>query len=197
MKKLNNESQLDGLIINSPIPQEHISNNEFYFYSEVTTESIYQLNKSISSIEKNCLTVQSEFGLETPPPIKIYINSEGGELFSALTTVDRIKSSKVPVHTYVEGLVASAATLISICGKNRYMRKNAVMMVHQIRTFCGGTHENVKDEAKNLELMADIIKRIYLENSNFEEAELDELLKRDLYLSATECLKYNLIDEII
>ena len=118
-------------------------------------------------------------------------------MFSALTTVDRIKSSKVPVHTYVEGLVASAATLISICGKNRYMRKNAVMMVHQIRTFCGGTHENVKDEAKNLELMAEIIKRIYLENSNFEEAELDELLKRDLYLSATECLKYNLIDEII
>lgn len=197
MKTLNNESQLDGLIINQALPTEHISNNEFYFYSEVTTESIYQLNKAISAIEKNCLSVQNEFGLEVPPPIKIYVNSEGGELFSTLTTVDRIKSSKVPVHTYVEGLVASAATLITISGHKRYMRKNSVMMVHQIRSFCGGTHENVKDEAKNLELMADIIKKIYLENSNFEEDKLEELLKRDLYLSAEECLKYNLIDEII
>lgn len=197
MKKMQDESQLEGLVINQSLQAELPNNNECYFYSDVSTESIYVLNKTLSDLEKEALHLQIRFGLPSPPPIKLYINSEGGDLFPSLITVDRIKSAKVPVHTYVEGLVASAATLISVSGHKRFMRKNSIMMIHQLRTFYNGTHENVKDESKNMELMSDIIKKIYLNNSKFEESELDDLLKHDLYLSASECLRLNLIDEII
>lgn len=178
----------------------HFSNattNEFYFYSDVGIESIYALNKFLADTEKTCLYQQIMLELPKAPPIKVYINSDGGEIFASLTAVDRITASKAPVHTYVEGLVASAATLISISGKKRYIRENACMMIHQLRSWCGGTHENLKDEAKNLELLATQLKNIYIKHTKLSAADLDELLKHDIYLSAEECLKYGLVDKII
>lgn len=178
----------------------HYSNansNEFYFYSDVGTESVYALNKFLSDTEKMCLYQQISLELPKPPPIKVYVNSDGGEIFASLTAVDRIVALKAPVHTYVEGLVASAATLISISGKKRYIRENACMMIHQLRGWCGGTHENLKDEAKNLELLASQLKNIYMKHTKLTESDLDEILKHDIYLSAEECLQYGLVDKIV
>ena len=135
--------------------QYQVNGNEIYFYSQVDLESIYNLNRSLSDLEKQMLITQINLGLTEPPHVKLFINSDGGEIFSAFTTVDRIKSSKVPIHTYVEGISASAATLISVCGKRRFIGKNGVMLVHQLRSWCGGTHETFKDEFKNLELLSE------------------------------------------
>ena len=177
--------------------QHQVNGNEIYFYSSVDIESIYNLNRSLSDLEKHMLITQINLGLTDPPHVKLFINSDGGEIFSAFTTVDRIKSSKVPVHTYVEGICASASTLISVCSHRRFIGKNGVMLVHQLRSWCGGTHENFKDEVKNLNLLSDKIKNIYLEHTKLNANDLDEMLKHDIYLSATDCLNYGLVDEII
>lgn len=177
--------------------QYQVNGNEIYFYSQVDLESIYNLNRSLSDLEKQMLITQINLGLSEPPHVKLFINSDGGEIFSAFTTVDRIKSSKVPVYTYVEGISASAATLISVCGHRRFIGKNAVMLVHQLRSWCGGTHENFKDEVKNLDLLSDKVKKVYLEHTKLKANDLEEMLKHDIYLSATDCLNYGLVDEII
>lgn len=177
--------------------QHQVNGNEIYFYSQVDLESIYNLNRSLSDLEKHMLITQINLGLELPPHVKLFINSDGGEIFSAFTTVDRIKSSKVPVYTYVEGICASAATLISVCGHKRYIGKNGVMLVHQLRSWCGGTHENFKDEVKNLDLLSEKVKKVYLEHTKLSKNDLEEMLKHDIYLSATDCLNYGLVDEII
>jgi ATP-dependent Clp endopeptidase proteolytic subunit ClpP len=174
-----------------------ITSNDIYFYSDVNIESTFLINKSISDLSKQLLINQITFDLTEPAPIKLYINSDGGEVFGALSTVDRIKSNKVPVHSYVEGLVASAATLISVSCHKRYMSKNAVMLIHQVRSWFQGTHENFKDENRNLDVLSNIIKNIYLKHTKFTDQELTELLKHDIYLSADEALKYGLVDEII
>ena len=177
--------------------QHQVNGNEIYFYSQVDLESIYNLNRSLSDLEKHMLITQINLGLEQPPHVKLFINSDGGEIFSAFTTVDRIKSSKVPIYTYVEGICASASTLISVCGNRRFIGKNGVMLVHQLRSWCGGTHENFKDEVKNLELLSEKVKKVYLEHTKLNPSDLDEMLKHDIYLSANDCLNYGLVDEII
>lgn len=177
--------------------QHQVNGNEIYFYSSVDLESIYNLNRSLSDLEKHMLITQINLGLATPPHVKLFINSDGGEIFSAFTTVDRIKSSKVPIYTYVEGICASASTLISVCGNRRFIGKNGVMLVHQLRSWCGGTHENFKDEVKNLELLSEKVKKVYLEHTKLNPSDLDEMLKHDIYLSANDCLNYGLVDEII
>lgn len=177
--------------------QHQVNGNEIYFYSSVDLESIYNLNRSLSDLEKHMLITQINLGLSAPPHVKLFINSDGGEIFSAFTTVDRIKSSKVPIYTYVEGICASASTLISVCGNKRFIGKNGVMLVHQLRSWCGGTHENFKDEVKNLELLSEKVKKVYLEHTKLNSSDLDEMLKHDIYLSANDCLNYGLVDEII
>lgn len=174
-----------------------ITNNDIYFYLDVNRESSYLVNKSITDLSKQLLVTQITFDLPNPSPIKLYINSDGGEVFGALSIIDRIRSSKVPVHSYVEGLVASAATLISVSCHKRYMSKNSVMLIHQIRSWFEGTHENFKDESYNMDVLSNIIKNIYLKHTKFTESELNEILKRDIYLNAEDAIKYGLADEIV
>lgn len=174
-----------------------INSNEIYFYTNVDNESSVLLNKSITDLGKQLQIAKITFGLEETPHIKLYINSDGGEVFGALSTVDRINKSEVLIHSYVEGLVASAATLISVSCQKRYIRKNSIILIHQIRSWFGGTHENIKDEVHNLDVLSNIIKQIYLKNTKLNEQELNKLLKRDIYLSAEEAIRYGLADKIV
>ncbi len=174
-----------------------IDNNEVYFYNDVNTDSALILNKTISDLSRQLLIAQITFDLEQVPHIKLHINSDGGEVFGALSIVDRIKSSKVPIHSYAEGLVASASTLISVSCHKRYIRKNTILLIHQVRSWFEGTYEDFNDEKQNMDLMMKIIKDIYLKNTKFSEEELNQLLKRDIYLNAEDAIKYGLADEII
>lgn len=171
--------------------------NQLFFYSDVTRESIYHLNRQMIEVEKQLRLLEIQYNLPTVPPIELYISSEGGEVYSAFTSVDRIISSKIPVDTYVEGIAASAATLISVVGRRRYMRKNANMLIHQCSSDMWGNFAQFQDEMKNLELIMSMIKRVYLKHTKFKEKDLNEILKHDLCLSPEDCLKYGLIDEII
>lgn len=174
-----------------------IDNNELYFYNEVNNESVLMLNKTLNDLTRQLLIAQITFDLQETPHIKLHINSDGGEVFGALSIVDRIKSSKVPVYSYAEGLVASASTLISVSCHKRYIRKNTILLIHQVRSWFEGTYEDFNDEKQNMDLVMKIIKDVYLKHTKFTEEELNQLLKRDIYLNAEDAIRYGLADEII
>ena len=174
-----------------------IDNNELYFYNDVNTDSALVLNKTLSDLSRQLLIAQITFDLQEKPHIKLHINSDGGEVFGALSIVDRIQSSKVPVHSYAEGLVASASTLISVSCHKRYIRRNTILLIHQVRSWFEGTYEDFNDEKQNMDLIMKIVKDIYLKHTKFTEEELNTLLKRDIYLNAEDAIKYGLADEIV
>jgi len=171
--------------------------NKIYFYTDVTRDSILNLNRQIDELSKQMKMVQYSYRMEVPPPIEVHISSDGGEIFPAMSSVDKISGNDVPVHTYCEGVVASAATLISVVGQKRFMYKNSCMLIHQITSGLWGSYMEFKDEVQNLDLIMGIIKRIYLKQTHFDDKTLEELLKHDLYLSAEDCLKHGLIDVIL
>jgi ATP-dependent protease ClpP protease subunit len=174
-----------------------IDNNELYFYNDVNTESALIVNKTLSDLARQLLIAKITFDLQETPHIKLHINSDGGEVFGALSIVDRIQSSKVPVHSYAEGLVASASTLISVSCHKRYIRKNTILLIHQVRSWFEGTYEDFNDEKQNMDLIMKVVKGIYLKHTKFTEDELNTLLKRDIYLNADDAIKYGLADEIV
>ncbi len=175
----------------------NIGNNQIFFYDDITRQSIYAFNKQLDITSKSMQLLGIHYNLAIIPPIEIFINSEGGEVLSAFSAVDRIKSSKVPVHSYIEGFCASAATLLSVCAHKRYIRKNSFMMIHQLSGGIWGAFETIKDETHNMELLMKYIKNIYLEHTKISENDLVEILKHDTYLSSEECIKYGLVDEIV
>ena len=98
--------------------------NRIYYYAYVDTEPILELNKALVELSGKLM---SEFGKDAPP-IKLHINSLGGYLYDCMAGIDGILSCSVPVHTVIEGVAASAATLISVHGAKRYIARNSYML---------------------------------------------------------------------
>lgn len=174
-----------------------VPSNQVFFYDDITRGSIFNLIRNLDTVSKNLQLIKIHYNLPKVPALELLINSEGGEVFSAFSAIDRIKASTVPVHTYVEGIAASAATLLSVVGHKRYIRKNSFMLIHQVSSGIWGNFQQIQDGAKNLDLLMKYIKNIYLTHTKIPENDLNEILKHDSYMDAEECLKYGLVDAIV
>ena len=184
---------------NGSKPEKHISvhENKIYYYAGVNRDSASELNKKIGELESKSLTLGNTLDLDQPPTIKIYINSGGGSIVAGISSMDTIIRSKVPIHTYVDGFAASAATFLSVVGTHRLMSRNSYMLIHQLSSTFWGTYSNFEDEKQNLDLMMKTIKEVYKKYTKVPMKELNNILKHDLLWDAQKCLDMGLIDQII
>jgi len=178
--------------------EKHISvqDNKIYFYSGVNRNSCVELNKKIGELESKSLTLSNSLGI-LPPPVKLFINSGGGSITAGISSMDTILRTQVPVHTYVDGFSASAATFLTVVGEKRYMSRNSYMLIHQLSGNFWGKYSEFEDEKQNLDLMMKTIKDVYKKYTKLPMKKLDEILKHDLLWDANTCLKYGLVDEIV
>ena len=181
-----------------PGEEKHIAvhENRIYYYSGVARDSAVELNHKIGELESKHLTASNALEIDIPP-IRLFINSGGGSITAGISSMDTILRCKAPVHTYVDGFCASAATFLSVVGSRRFMSRNSYMLIHQLSTQFWGTYSNFEDEKKNLDLMMITIKNVYKKYTKVPLKELNTILKHDLLWDAEKCLEYGLIDEII
>jgi len=172
-----------------------VEKNHIYFYSEVDRDTIRELIEGLREAEEYCLQMKRQMNLKKIP-IYLHINSYGGCIFSALNAIDYIEASTVPVYTIIEGSTASAGTLISVCGKKRFIRPNAHMLIHQLSSECWGKMSELEDEFSNLKSIMSKLKTIYKDHTTIPKNELKRLLKHDLWLNSDQCLEYGLVDEL-
>lgn len=132
-----------------------------------------------------------------PKPIKLYITSKGGLVYQVFYAIDTIMSLEVPVHTYCQGLVASAGTLLSLAGKKRYITENSYMLIHEIRSGMWGKFTELTESMENSKQLMDRIKNYYVKKTKLTMEEIDEQLKKDVIWNAQTCLEKGLVDEII
>jgi ATP-dependent Clp endopeptidase proteolytic subunit ClpP len=186
-------AQPDG---NKPEKFISVHENKIYYYSNVNRESAVELNKKIGEIESKSLTLSNNLDID-PPPIKIFINSGGGSITAGISSMDTILRAKVPVHTYVDGYCASAATFLSVVGTKRFISRNSYMLIHQLSSQFWGKYSELEDEKQNLDLMMDMIKNTYRDYTKVPTEQIDEILKHDLFWDAETCKTLGLIDEIV
>lgn len=167
-----------------------------YFYSAVNGKSILTLNEELKKLEVRQMAQAAENG-ENPSPIKLHIHSYGGSIFAGISGMEAIRRSVVDVHTIVDGAAASAATFLSTAGARRFMNRDSYMLIHQLSSGAWGKYEEFKDTMKNLDELMALIKRIYADRTRVPAAELDDILKHDLWFPSRKCLEYGLIDEIL
>lgn len=167
-----------------------------HFYGPVSEDSCFQLTFALEELNKRAKHQRVIYpGLN--PSISLHIQSGGGALMPTFYVCDIIKKIETPVDVYVDGFAASAASLITVCGNNRYMTKNSAMLIHQLTGATSGKFNELKDEMTNLNFFMNKVKNIYLENTKLNSSVLDNLLASDVWLDAETCLAYGLIDKII
>jgi ATP-dependent protease ClpP protease subunit len=172
-----------------------VDENRIYFYCQVGQNEALELNRLIRKLDVEMKYLSDR--LSCPKvPIHIHINSPGGDAFSGLSIVDTIKSCRTPIYTYVDGSAASAATLIAIAGDKKYASENSFMLFHQPSIIWGGKLDEFMDEVENQKNIYGKIKKIYLENSDISEEDLDELLQHELWLDVETCMQHGFIDKV-
>ncbi len=165
------------------------------FHTPVTSDSCSKLVEALVQLDIHSKQTEALFGKRIP--IKLHLQSMGGELLPTFYVCDLIKELDTPVHIYIDGFVASAASLMAICGEKRFITKNSCVLVHQLRAQTSGKLSEMTQEIDNFNHFMDNLRNIYLENSNVEEDELDGLLRSELWLSAERCLELGFVDEIV
>ena len=173
-----------------------VLDNTIMFYGEVNEKNAKSLNKAIRTLDKELQIFKLKYGCESPP-LRLFVNSYGGSVFAGFSIMDTIKNCKTPVHSYVDGSAASAATLISVVAKKRFIFPNSFMLIHQLSSSMWGNYESMKDEMENLDLIMSRIKKVYKEHTNMSARQITETLKKDKWFEAELCLELGLVDEII
>lgn len=129
--------------------------------------------------------------------ITLHINSPGGSVFSAVAIANTLKNHKAKVIANIDGLVASAATIITSACDIVKMPKNAMFMIHNPITMAYGNNQDMAKAVELLDKIKDNIIATYLGKVNIDKEKLSELMNNETWLTAKEAKEYGFIDEII
>ena len=83
--------------------------------------------------------------------IEVHINSNGGEVYSGIAIVNAIKNSPADISIYIDGIAASMASVIALCGRPLYMSKYSRIMLHSIRVGVYGDKEDLRVTIEEIE----------------------------------------------
>ena len=130
--------------------------------------------------------------------INIHINSPGGSLYHAFPIFNAILNSKKDIHTYNDGLAASAGGLLLLAGKKVHSAKNGILMIHNALSFSYGNAEDLREVAKVLDTYDNAIAGLFADRTKMSVDEVKEkyLNYKDYWLDAEEAKAAGFIHEI-
>jgi ATP-dependent protease ClpP protease subunit len=166
-----------------------INNNSIERVIKLITKIIYE-HESKHKNEKKKLN------------ITIVIDSNGGSVLSILKYVDYIKLTKKkhPNVTYtsiINGLAASAGTIMAVCADKRLMTRNAFSMVHELSTGHSSSYTKFMSYSEHLKTMHNILLDIYMTVAKPSREEMEKILNTETWYDAEGYKSIGLIDEII
>jgi ATP-dependent Clp protease protease subunit len=132
-------------------------------------------------------------------PIKVFIDSPGGDADAGYAIFDMLRFIKPDVITIGMGTVASAAALVHLAAKkeNRLSLPNAHFLIHQPLSGIRGVATEIEIHAKELEKLREKINHLIAHETGQDVNKVAVDTDRDYWLSADEALQYGLISRII
>ena len=132
-------------------------------------------------------------------PIRIFIDSPGGDADAGYAIFDMIRFVKPPVWTIGMGLVASAAAIIELASpkERRVGLPNSHYLIHQPLSGIRGVATDIEIHARELEKLRGKINRLISGETGVDLAQVEKDTDRDYWMNAEEAVKYGLISKVI
>jgi ATP-dependent Clp protease protease subunit len=132
-------------------------------------------------------------------PVRIFIDSPGGDADAGYAIFDMIRFIKPPVYTIGMGLVASAAAIIQLAApKDRRLGlPNSHYLIHQPLSGIRGVATDIEIHARELEKLRAKINSLIAEETGNPVEQVEKDTDRDYWMSAQEAVKYGLINKVI
>jgi ATP-dependent protease ClpP protease subunit len=123
-------------------------------------------------------------------PLTIRINSYGGEVFEGVAIYNALCQHEGEITIYIDGVAASAASLIAMAGDTVYMRPGAQMMIHNPHGGTIGDSSDHATAAAMLEKIEEQAAAIYAEATGMDADEIRSLMEAETWLPADEAVGF-------
>ena len=135
--------------------------------------------------------------VEERVPIKIFINSDGGNVNATLFTAEVIAKSKTPVITIGMGRAYSSGGLLLMAGQKRYVFDTTLVLIHD---GSGGAVGDTGKVLDNLEFTKELERRVckfVLEHTQIPKKLLERNYRKDWFLFSEDVIRYGIADAVI
>jgi ATP-dependent Clp protease, protease subunit len=129
--------------------------------------------------------------------IQMRISSGGGDPFEALAISNLLKAKAVPIEVTVDGLAASAASLLAMAGDTILMGSGAMMMVHAASTFSFGNASELRAMADTLDQVSLNMADVYAARTGLPKAEVVAIMDAETWFTAEEAVAKGFANGIV
>ncbi|QQS16199.1 MAG: ATP-dependent Clp protease proteolytic subunit [Candidatus Moraniibacteriota bacterium] len=183
------------------IEKTHSGERAYDIYSRLLKDRIVFVGTRIEDGMANALIAQLLFleSENSKEDIKMYINSPGGSVTSALAIYDTMQYVKPDVQTICVGMAASAAAILLASGASgkRMALPNAEVMIHQVLGGAEGQATDIDIHARHILATRDRLNTILSKHTKQKVSKIALDTERDHFMSAREALSYGIVDKVL
>jgi len=129
--------------------------------------------------------------------VTVWINSPGGDCVAASQIYSMLMDYKGKVTVKIDGIAASAASVIAMAGTTVLMAPTALMMIHNPMTAAFGDHEDMQKAIEMLEEVKESIINAYEIKTNLSRAKLSHLMDSETWMNAKKAIELGFADDIL
>jgi len=133
----------------------------------------------------------------TAGDISVWLNSPGGDVFAASQIYTMLKEYDGKVTVQIDGLAASAASVIAMAGDEIYMSPVAMMMIHNPATMIFGEAADFQSGIKMLSEVKEGIINAYEQRTGLSRAKISNMMDAETWFSAQKAVELGFADKIL
>jgi ATP-dependent Clp protease, protease subunit len=152
-----------------------------FFEDEVTTKAIMDRLEELKESDE----------------ITVRLNSPGGFAFEGITIYNALVRHSAKIIVAIDGLAASAASIVAMAGDRIKIADNGAMMIHDPWGFAIGTAEDMTAQAEALDTIAKGLANTYAARTGQSKADIRKWMKKETWFTADEAKKNGFADEVI
>ena len=130
-------------------------------------------------------------------PVTVWINSPGGDCIAASQIYTMLMDYRGDVTVKIDGIAASAASVIAMAGTEVLMAPTALMMIHNPATIAMGDHEDMQKAIEMLDEVKESIINAYEIKTSLTRAKLSHLMDAETWMNANKAVELGFADGIL
>ncbi len=130
-------------------------------------------------------------------PVTIWLNSPGGDCIAASQIYSMLMDYTGDVTVKIDGIAASAASVIAMAGTKVMMAPTALMMIHNPMTAAYGNHTDMEKAIEMLDEVKESIINAYEIRTGLSRARLSHLMDSETWMNANKAIELGFADEVL
>ena len=128
--------------------------------------------------------------------LDIHINSPGGSVAEANAIYSRLADHRSEKIVYIDGLAASAASLVAMVGHKIHIRANANMMIHLPSALAIGNADDMRTVASALDSVTESMLNVYAKRTGLERDEIRSMMAAETWMSPQQAVEKGFADDV-